>query len=94
MRKVANLVRNLPPEAALRRALDPDGSAWSTSDHLLASILEVVDSHRVNYVAAHSKTGAKVPKPIRVPRPGEKKPKRRGTTLGELKTMVKGSPDA
>lgn len=61
------LIRQLPPEARVVSGQVSDG--WSIDRELLALILEVVDSQRLNFVAANSKSPDRHAKAMRFPRP-------------------------
>lgn len=75
VRRLLALLDGIPPGSALHRAVDPDGWAWTTTEELMASLIEVADFGNRWYIAAHidSKKGGKVPDAIRVPRPGERR---------------------
>lgn len=62
------LVRHLPPESDTARAELGPVVDWSTTDHLLANVLDVLVE--ANWQRAGDK---KVPHPKPVERPGEKK---------------------
>lgn len=47
------------------RQVDPDGSAWSTAEHLLANIFDVLQG------ANWQRGGGKGRRPQRIPRPGD-----------------------
>ena len=59
------IVRQQPSDAALARAMDPEGSAWGLSEQLLAAI---ADASHVRVWQAGSGKKSDRPKPI--PRPG------------------------
>lgn len=39
------IIRNLPDSSAFKRAIDPDGTRWTESEHLLAGVIDAV--HRL-----------------------------------------------
>lgn len=65
---LVSFVKFLPPESALRRAMNPgdDAFAWSTRAKTNAILADIFDA----YAAVHAKKGRK-PKPY--PRPGAQK---------------------
>lgn len=82
-RKVASLIRWLPPDAALWRSL---GTAWDTRTELAALTVEMLDAQLRAFVQANSKKGTPAHPPMHIPRPWEapEKAARRGTGLSEL----------
>lgn len=83
-RQLKVLIRGLPPDAAVWRA-DPDLAGWTLTDHLLASLIEVVDAAGYRALLPYLKKGKPPPEPVKVPRPGAAPPKRpRGTSVAEL----------
>lgn len=80
--KFLALVDNLPPESALSTAVrndtpddvlaervgDPEKSAWSTVESLLAALIDEVRNLSWAYASAHSER--KIPRPAPVTRPG------------------------
>lgn len=58
---------------AIVRAVD---RRWTPERELLASLLEVEHSALLAYARVHSRKGARLPKPISVPRPGDDETKR------------------
>lgn len=85
------IVRQQPPEAALARAMDPEGSAWGLSEQLLAAI---ADSAHVRVWQAGSGKRHDRPKPI--PRPGvesgsKKVHKHEVLPAGEMASWLGGS---
>lgn len=84
VRRFYSLTRWLPADAAIWRATS---TTWSVDNELQALTVELIDSLRRMYLQAHSKQGARLPDPIRVPRPWDtsKEGRRKsGTTLGEM----------
>lgn len=98
IRRLVGLFTNLPPGCAVHRRQDPDGAGadWRNREELLATLIEVVDLADRNFVAAHSKRGARKPKPINIRRPHElrKRRERRPATGTELAATFKrlGAP--
>ena len=62
------LVRQLPPEAALWRSIDPEGSAWTMTNHLLAALFDAVQAGNWQQRQIWSKASTAMPSPL--PRPG------------------------
>lgn len=80
-RRVASLVRWLPPDAAVWRSA---GTAWDVKTELAATTVELLDALLGVTVQVNSKKPKKV-EPTRIPRPWQSERKRDGgTTLGEL----------
>jgi len=73
--RALRLIEQLPIEARVNAGHVVDG--WSVDRELLALVLEVLDSHRLDFIRVNSKKGgAKLPKPMRFPRPWDaEKPK-------------------
>lgn len=73
---------------------------WSNLEELVAIAVEVIDQGNRQFHAAHSKKGARAPKPLRIPRPprprrkGEPEPeeerKKRPATSEELRAFFGG----
>jgi hypothetical protein len=90
-RKLLVLLHNLPPESALNTAMrndmtdielasgtsDPSNGKWSSTEIMLAALIDEVRHGNWIYVQAHS--DRTVPRPSPVPRPGL--PKRRGRIM-------------
>jgi hypothetical protein len=51
--------------------MDPEGSQWSTTDELLATLIEVVDRGDRWFFMAHTEKDTTPPDPIVIPRPGQ-----------------------
>lgn len=62
---------------------------WTRTDELVASLIEVVDASGWRVVSPHLEKGARTPKPLRVPRPGQRRQKRKATS-DDLKRMFGG----
>lgn len=64
---------------------------WTRTDELVASLIEVVDASAWRVVSPHLKKGARPPKPLRVPRPGQPQRRhRRKATAEDLKRLFGG----
>jgi hypothetical protein len=81
------LVRNLPPEAAVWRDVDPDAAPWDLTRQLLASLVELTHAGQLLFLQANSKKGTKIPKPLVIPRPGVEEPKRQTVTPAQFASM-------
>jgi len=67
-------VYGLPPESATwRDGADP----WTQTDHFLAALIENGDYWGRQTAVLHGVKQHKLPKPIRIPRPGETEPERK-----------------
>jgi hypothetical protein len=82
-REVIQMMRWLPPEAALWRSA---GTSWSTENELQAITVEHLDALLRTYIQAHSKPNSQKQKPLHIPRPWDKavNETKRRTTLGEM----------
>lgn len=61
----------LPPESNTMVAIRGDDMAWSTSDHILACVIDAINAN--TYVYAQSVSDKrKLPRPEPFPRPGAK----------------------
>jgi hypothetical protein len=91
LRRLLALVANLPPDSALHRVLDPYGvgAGWGWREELLAAIAQLVDHSNRLFVSANSKKGAKVPRPIAIPRPGDRARERRQASGEEVAAMTR-----
>ena len=65
LRRLNALISNLPPDCALSRAIDPEVAAWSVTDHLLATVIDTLQT--ANWQRGGDANAAR-PKPF--PRPG------------------------
>lgn len=70
LRRLAVLVRGLPADSATARALDPS-LQWSSTEHLLAHVLDVLRVGNWLVVESNKRKGARNPFPQPVPRPGD-----------------------
>lgn len=73
LRRLAVLVRGLPVDSATARAYDPS-LQWSTTEHLLAHVLDVLRVGNWLTVETNKKKGARNPYPTPIPRPGDEPP--------------------
>lgn len=80
VRRLAALVRGLPPDSALRR----DGAAWTQADELAAVAIERAEMWNLQLVAMWAAKGSKLPDAIEITHPDRKpptpEPRRRATT--------------
>jgi len=95
LRRLAGLVRQLPPEGALSLALSPNvslRSSWGLGDELTAQVVEQLSYlghllHVQGFKEPH-------PEPRRVPRPwddeAKPEPKRRTATADEMREWFGG----
>lgn len=71
--------------------MDPNGlgAGWGPTQELLATIAELVDAGNRLFFSANSKKGTRLPRPIRIPRPSERRRRRKRNATGEeLARMV------
>lgn len=70
MRRFDSLRRGLPIAA---RVWAPENGGWSTADHLLATVAELVHAnYRMVYASIPTKKRKQMPEPLVIPRPGQK----------------------
>ena len=50
--------------------IDAVDKRWTRENELLATLVEVEHAHLLAYLRVHSKSGARLPEPFRVERPG------------------------
>ncbi|WP_309235824.1 hypothetical protein [Amycolatopsis sp. SID8362] len=81
-RRLRVLIRHLPRESALVRALHGEAAEWGLTEHLLAGAVDELAVGNWLFVAANSAEGADQPdRPRPVPRPGlEQEPDTAATT--------------
>ncbi len=81
-RRLGSLVRQMPPGAAIVAATNPQ-AAWSTSEHLLATIIDAIVQGNWERVALQVKPKDRPPLPVPIERPGMPSKRRRAnrTTL-------------
>ena len=68
-RYLLTLIRGLSPRSSLNRKLTSRGNDWSSTEELLASLIEQVDLGNRLFFMANAKHGSKVWKPMHIPRP-------------------------
>lgn len=81
------LIRALPPDAAMFRAM-PEHGGWTLTDHLLASAVDVLGVVAHNALVgphADPKKLRRIKPPERLPRPS--RPRRRQASTDDLKRM-------
>lgn len=71
MRRLAALILHLPPESATSRRHQTDADHWTTTDELLATLIEIVDATSLRLARLWTKKGTTLPKPVSIPRPYE-----------------------
>ena len=96
-RRVKVLVKGLPPEASVFRAI-PDMGGWTVTDHLLASavdLLGIVSYHALVGPHADPKKLRSLKPPQQFPRPGQdgqpRRRQKRKATSADLQRMFGGS---
>jgi hypothetical protein len=72
VRRVHALVNGLPIQGALFRTAITNGRSWTTTDELLATLIEITDHGNNMYYSTHSKPAAEKWKPIEIHRPTDK----------------------
>lgn len=88
LRRIRVLIAGLPRDSVTVRATTPEAE-WSTTDHLLAGLIEVIDQTSWRPVMPHAKQGWKPPKPLHIPRPGEPAPARgRGMSMAAFRKLL------
>ena len=89
LRRIRVLVAGLPRDSVTVRASTPEAE-WSTTDHLLAGLIEVLDQTSWRAVMPHAKKGWKPPPPLKVPRPGdpEPAPRERGLSMAAFRRLL------
>lgn len=82
VRRLRALVEGLPPDAMLWRRTP----GWGTEQELAAVQIEVTHAVVRTVIAAFSKRGSAIPKPLHVPRPTDarKQPPRRKATAADF----------
>lgn len=69
VRRILALVRGLPARSATARTISAAGRDWSSTEELLASLIEMTDLTNRLLHGAFTKKGTQSWKPIRVTRP-------------------------
>lgn len=88
LRRLAVLIRGLPPDSATVRAIDP-AAQWSATEYLLAHVLDVLQVGNWLVVESNKRKGSRNPYPKPVPRPGdEPEPEPEVITGHELATWL------
>ena len=99
VRRLLTLTQHLPRDCALARSVLGHAAEWTNTEELLAAVIEVMDRGQLWFLQANSKKGARLPKPIRVPRPetpgaepidATSPPKSTGEALKELMAQAGG----
>lgn len=75
-RRLWALVRGLPDDAVVWREEHEQAQQWTTQDELGALLIEVTDMWGRAIAQPHYKRGS-LPRPIRIPRPGDGPPQRK-----------------
>lgn len=70
MRRLAVLIRGLPADALTVQRLNVEAT-WSTTDYLLASVLDTLRDANWLTVELNKKKHTRNPQPERIPRPGD-----------------------
>lgn len=84
-RRLWALLKHLPRESAVAKAMAPQGAAeWTNTEELLATLCELVDAGNRTFVKAHSKPGSQEPKPIRITRPWQRAEPRKPSPKDEV----------
>ncbi len=81
-------------ERLLLTLAEVHGEQWSRLEHLVADLIEVVDASGLRSISVGLKQSdrKKLPKPVEVPRPGARRKRRKGTTMGQLIRMTGAAP--
>jgi len=72
VRRIHALAEGLPLSGATFRAAATNGQQWTTTDELLAVLVELVDHSNRMYFSTHARKGQQVWKPIQIARPATK----------------------
>ena len=67
-RRLWSLIEQLPRESRFARVTIGEKARWGDTEHLLATVIDVLQISNWLYTSAHSKN--RVPQPQRLPRPG------------------------
>lgn len=89
-RKLEALIGQLPENSATARALSPN-AGWTQDTELLATIAELIDGNTLLHYNINKRKGQKSPAPIRIPRPWDKRRKKRRATPEETKRLFGGA---
>jgi hypothetical protein len=82
MRRVLALVRNLPPESALHRA-ENGGAQWTIDTEIAAVTAELLWANVMSKVPRNKQPR----KPFHIPRPHEKRRKKRPASPDEIRAF-------
>lgn len=74
-RRLGVLLEHLPPTSSTVRAVGGERTEWGYTEHLLATVVDLLAQANYLFVAANSKTKPTPPEPLK--RPGERKKKTR-----------------
>lgn len=91
VRRINALVEGLPLSGATFRAAATNGVQWSTTDELLAVLVEMIDHSNRMYFAAHAKKGQGVWKPVQIARPATKKIEPVSTPVSKIREVFGGN---
>lgn len=84
-RRVAVLIRGLPPDSATARSMA--GHGWSQTDYILADVFDAVQHN--TWVTGVSASGKSAKRPSLYPRPGNKKRRITGADLLAFRERTK-----
>lgn len=71
-RRLAVLVKHMPRDSALLSETDGEAAEWSTTDYLLAAVVDHLAAANWMFASVHSDENADPPEqPVPVPRPGD-----------------------
>jgi hypothetical protein len=84
VRRVRALIRGLPTDAAFVRSQLGPTAAWTNDSEMLASLVELTHA---NLRAKAGKKAGNIP-PLRIPRPYDRRAKRKPSTPAELQAFL------
>ncbi|MCP9957757.1 MULTISPECIES: hypothetical protein [Streptomyces] len=71
-RRLAVLIKHMPRDSALLTETDGEAADWSTTDYLLAAVVDHLAAANWMFASVHSDEDAEPPeRPVPVPRPGD-----------------------
>lgn len=73
-RRLLALLRNLPPDSASARALDPN-EGWTQDQELMATVVDMLGVLEHRMLWANTKPNTKLPDPVTFPRPNTREVK-------------------
>lgn len=94
VRRVLSLVNGLPMQGAVYRSAATNGQYWTTTEELLATLIELTDLTNRLFYGANSGKGSKVWEPLQINRPMTKSseapppPPTERATAAELRAFV------